>query len=155
MSRREGRKRRARRQQIRAGTAGRLAPSAQPGSGQGDWKPAPPVSGRGASSFPPPTQLQGWRFGGGRAGSRTSKAGGCAQEAAAGAALEPQSGGREGAAGTCIVRAPLPAGPPGAPRRAFLASAAGAGPPAVRQVVTGPRGLELHVHSFIHASINY
>lgn len=89
--------------------------------GTGNLAPLrPPVPGKGASSLPtfntaPALQLQGRRFGYGRACSRTSKAGGCAQEAAAGAVLEPQSGGREGAAGTCIVRAPLPAGPPGTP----------------------------------------
>lgn len=123
MSRREGGQGRARRQQIRGGTAGPLAPRAQPGSEPRNWKPGPPPPSstrqgrlllthfqhRPRTSTPGPA-LRYWR-----ACSRTSKAGGCAQEAAAGAVLEPQSGGREGAAGTCIVRAPLPAGPPGTP----------------------------------------
>lgn len=63
---------------------------------------------------------------------------------------EPQSCGREGAAGTCIVRASAPLSRPDF-WRAFLASAAGAGPVAFRQVVTGQRRLDLRFDSLIHA----
>lgn len=80
----------------------------------GGLETSPPSAGQGRLLVPPSHPTPGLALRG-REGSRTSKAGGCAQEAAAGAVLEPQSGGREGAAGTCIVRAPLPAGPPGAP----------------------------------------
>lgn len=120
----------------------------------GDWKPAPPVPGRGASSFPPPTQLQDWRFGGGRAAGRL-RPGAVRRKRRPGLfwSLKAAEGREQPAPALCEPRSPLAR--LGPPRRAFLASAAGAGPPAVRQVVTGQRGLELHVHSFIYASIRY
>lgn len=90
--RREGRRGRARRQQIRGGTAGLLAPSPQPGSGleleTGPQARTRPNTGQPARAPPPypltPPPPPGLGLGGGRAGSRTSKGRGWAQEAAAG-----------------------------------------------------------------------
>lgn len=83
--------------------------------------------------------------GGGRAGS-----GSAAQEAAVRAVQEPQSGGREGAAGTCIVRVPLPAEQPRTPRSTFLAPET-ARPVALRRVVTGQEESCILINSCIHS----
>lgn len=80
--------------------------------------------GKGASSVPPSPRLPGWDFGGGRAGSRTSKARAVRRKrrpGCPGASKRRKGGG----GGTCIVRAPLPAGPPGPPARG---PGVGAGP---------------------------
>lgn len=114
-----GRTGKRRKRKIGGGSAGRRAPSTQPGSGLRTGKPAR-LQGLGKRwGTPPPyslLQLQGWvGFGGRRAGSRTSQARGFEQEAADGAVHEHQSGGREGAARTCIVKAWLPAESPRTP----------------------------------------
>lgn len=114
---------------------------------------------RGASLVtpsPPPGWVGLW---GRRAGHRTSQAPGCAQEAAARAVPELQSGGREGTARTCIVQARLPAEAPRTLGAEILSCAARAGPSAFRQVVTGHGRLSarssiyFYIHSFMHPAV--
>lgn len=164
VSRRAGGQGRARRQHIRGGTADRLAPSAQPGSGLGDWKPAlgpgrqTPGARQGCllrtrPAPPTPTPGLGLR---GREGPQPDVQGPGLCAGSGGRGRPGASKRRKGGSGQHLhCASPAPRWPAWDPRRAFRASAAGAGPLAVRQVVTGQRGLELHVHSFIYASINY
>lgn len=154
-----GRTGRTRRRQTGGGSAGRSVPSTRR---KWNWDGDSENAGcrtRGAS-LATPSPTPGWvGLWGRRAAHRTSQAPGCAQEAAARAVPELQSGGREGTARTCIVQARLPAESLRTLGAEILACAARAGPSAFGQVVTGQRRLSalwpicFYIHSFMHPSV--